>query len=199
MEASRRNSWSFRAVSSMSFSRIPDSLGAVPFFHLIPAASRMCFAVLGLCLLSLSACNYTPALAPEGASDGLMGSIAVQEPRSQDGYAFVTRLEERLGRPKGARYQLSYSIVTSTEGVGRKRDQRITRFNLNGAAEYQLVDVQEGKTVHSGKVENHTSYSATIPLANSRAATRDASQRLMVILADQVAVRILASYRGWSG
>ncbi len=166
--------------------------------RLTAAVPKKCLAMLGLCFLGLSACNYTPAFAPGGAGDGLKGSIALKEPGDRNDYTFATRLEERLGRPQNARYRLNYSIVTGTKGIGRTPTQQITRFSVTGTAEYQVYDTAEGLTVHSGKVEGLTGYSATIPLTSAGAATRDSSDRLMVILADQVAVRVLSSYRGWS-
>jgi len=164
-----------------------------------PIASTVRHAILGLCILGLSACGYTPVYAPGGAGDGLAGSILVQEPGRENEYTFATRLEERFGRSQGARYRLDYSITTDTEGVGRTPEQQITRFNVTGTARYQVIDTASGTAVHSGEVESFTGYSATIPLAGARAATRDANERLMVILADQVAVRVLASYRDWAG
>ena len=166
--------------------------------RLTSAAPGKCLAVLALCFLGFSACNYTPAFAPGGVGDGLKGSIAVKEPSDRNEYTFATRLEERLGQPQNARYRLNYSIVTSTKGVGRTPTQQITRFSVTGTADYQIYDTADELAVHSGKVESLTGYSATVPLTSAGAATRDASDRLMVILADQVAVRVLSSYRDWS-
>ena len=183
----------------MSLSRFIDNVGMGWIQGLITALPRNCLVILGIGFLGLSACNYTPAFAPGGAGEGLKGSVIMEEPRDRNDYTFATRLEERLGRPRNARFRLKYSISTSTEGVGRTPTQRITRFNVTGTAEYQVLDTVAGTVVHSGKVENLTGYSGTIPLTSARVATRDASDRLMVILADQVAVRVLASYRDWSG
>jgi len=187
----------------MSSSRVMNAVGTVD-----PAAAgrpvpavpdiRGAALCLGL-LLVLAACSYTPAYAPGGAGDGLFGSILVREPDTENDYIFVRRLDERLGRSNGARYRLNYSIETDTESVGRTLEQQVTRFNVSGTAQYQAVDTITSEVVHSGTVEGITGYSATIPLAGARAATRDANRRLMVILADQVAVRVLASYRDWEG
>lgn len=180
------------------------ALIALPVFSSAAGAARSPLILRLLqtaaALLSLfvpAACGYTAAYAPGGAGYGLEGSILVQEPSDHDEFIFVTRLEERLGRPQGARYQLTYSIETGTESAGRTAEQEITRFIVNGVARFQITDAVAGRVVHSGTVENLTSYSAAIPFASSRAATRDAIERLMVILADQVVVRILASYRDW--
>ncbi len=187
----------------MSFFRSsPGRTDAVPRsgpFRSISVSSAARCVVLGLCLFVFAACNYTPAYAPGGAGYGLAGSILVQEPGSLDDYVFAMRLEERLGRPHSARYLLNYRIETNTEGVGRTPEQKITRFNVSGTAQYEVIDAATGNVVHSGTVEGRTGYSAKLPLASARAAARDASKRLMVILADQVAVRALAGYRDWEG
>ncbi len=187
----------------MSFSRFRTSFGEMADAEVrrrFPAFSNMWNVLFGLCLFtSPVACSYTPVYAPHGAGYGLPGTILVQEPDSGNDYFFAIRIEERLGRPHGARYRLEYDITTGTEGIGRSLEQQITRFNVSGTAGYQVIDRATGDVLHSGTVDGITGYSATIPLADAPAATRDANKRLMVILADQVAVRVLASYRDWKG
>ena len=183
----------------MSFCRTPDGASVARLRRHLPAAPWACFAIFSLCLLWLASCGYRPVFGPGAVGEGLAGAILVREPGNHEEYVFTARLEQRLGRPQGARYRLDYGIETRSEGVGRTPEQRLTRYNVTGIAEYRVIDLGADRTVHSGKVESLTSYSAAIPLTGARAAGRDASERLMVILADQVTVRVLATYRDWSG
>ncbi len=182
----------------MSFCRNRDSAGVIRRCRRAPAVSWVCFAVFSLCILWLASCSYRPVFGPGGVGEGLAGAILVEEPGNHEEYVFTARLEQRLGRPQGARYRLDYNIETGSEGVGRTPEQRVTRYNVTGTAEYRVIELGADRTVHSGKVESLTSYSAAIPLTSARAAARDASERLMVILADQVTVRVLATYGDWS-
>ena len=62
--------------------------------------------------LALAACGFTPAYAPGGGADKLLGTIWVQDPGDKYGFDLVERLEERLGRPEDIRYDLAYTITT---------------------------------------------------------------------------------------
>jgi LPS-assembly lipoprotein len=104
----------------------------------------------------------------------------------------VRRLEERLGRPGDAAYTLSLSLQTREEGLGIDPDGNTDRFNVIGVAGYVLSD-RAGTQLASGTVNSFTGFSATGNTAVTLAAQRDARERLMVILADQITARLLAA------
>lgn len=142
--------------------------------------------------LALAACGFTPALAPEGAAAGLMGTVRAADPSDKNGFDFVERIEERLGRPEAQRYDLTYAIVTEVIGVGVTTDNRITRYNLKGAIDYALTDSTTGAKTSGGRVQSFTSFSATGSTVAGLAAEEDAAFRLMRLLADQVVARLIA-------
>ena len=80
-----------------------------------------------LALLALGGCGFTPALGTGGAAQGLMGTVRAQDPKDQLDYDLVGRIEERLGRPQVAMYDLTYSTQTNTEGVAITGEGAITR------------------------------------------------------------------------
>jgi LPS-assembly lipoprotein len=69
----------------------------------------------------------------------------------------------------------------------------INRFNFIGVANYALVEQSTGRTLVSGKVDNFAGASQSGTTVASLAAERDARQRLMVLLADQITVRLLSA------
>ena len=141
--------------------------------------------------LALAACGFTPAYAPGGAASGLLGRVRAADPADKNGFDFVERIEERLGRPEDTRYTLAYAIVTETVGVGVTTDNQITRYNLKGAIDYTLSDLA-GQRVAGGRVQNFTAYAATGSTVAGLAAEEDAATRLMRILADQIVARLIA-------
>jgi LPS-assembly lipoprotein len=143
--------------------------------------------------LGLAACGFTPAYAPGGGGDKLLGTIWVQDPSDKNGFDLVERLEERLGRPEGIRYDLAYTITTEAVGVGITTENEITRYNLKGVVEYSLTDRTSGARVAGGRVQNFTAYSATGSTVAGLAAEEDAALRLMRILADQIVARLIAA------
>jgi len=143
--------------------------------------------------LALAACGFTPAYAPGGGADKLLGAIWVQDPTDKNAFDLVERLEERLGRPENIRFDLAYTITTEAVGVGITTDNKITRFNLMGAIDYSLTERATGARVAGGRVQNFTAYSATGSTVAGLAAEEDAAFRLMRILADQIVARLIAA------
>ena len=82
------------------------------------------------------------------------------------------------------------TLETSEEGLAINSEGDTTRYNLVGRAGYALRDTQTGSIVTSGMVQNFTAYSATGSTVATLAAQRDAIERLMVILGDQIVVRL---------
>jgi LPS-assembly lipoprotein len=142
--------------------------------------------------LALAACGFSPAYGPNGAAQGLIGTVRADDPTDKRGFDLVERLEERLGRPENPRYRLAYAIATSRSGLGITVEDVITRFRLTGVIEWTLTDIATDARVAGGKVQSFTSFAATGSTVASLSAEEDASQRLMRILADQIVARLIA-------
>ena len=153
-------------------------------------------AVLGL-TLALTACGFAPAYGPGGPAAGINGTIRAADPSDKNAFDLVARLDQRLGRPKTDRYDLTYIITTQAIGVGITPDNAITRYNLKGAVDWTLTDRGTGARLTGGKVESFTSYSATGSTVAGLAAEEGAAARLMSILADQIVTRLIATSGDW--
>lgn len=144
--------------------------------------------------LALAACGFSPVYGTGGTGSQLRGQVLVQEPSTQAGFLLTRHLETRLGRSAGSqRYALDLSITTEEDGLAVNTAGDITRFNLVGRVEYALRNTTAGTIVTSGRVENFTAYSATGTTVASLAAERNAVERLMVILGDQITARLFAA------
>lgn len=144
--------------------------------------------------LGLAACGFSPVYAPSGVGAKLRGQVMVQEPSTHSGYLLVRHLETRLGRSGTApRYALDLAISTNEDGLAINPSGDTTRFNLLGTANYALRDMAAGTILTSGTVENFTAYSTTGTTVATLAAERNAVERLMVILGDQITARLYAA------
>ena len=148
--------------------------------------------------LALTACGFQPAYGPNGPAQGIQSSIRVADPADKNAFDLVERLEERLGRPKATRFDLTYTIKTTATSVGITPDNAITRYNLNGSIDWALIARSTGTRVTGGQVHSFTSYSATGSTVAGLAAQEDAARRLMRILADQITARLLATSSSWN-
>jgi len=148
-------------------------------------------------LTTLAACGFTPVYGPGGLGEGLQSSILVADPTDRKAFILVARLEEKLGQPQSAPYLLAYSIDTREEGVGITPTQETTRYNLFGSVTYTVTDRTTKKVVFQGQEKNFTGYSATSLIVGSQSVTRDANERLMTALADQIVTRLIATSKDW--
>jgi LPS-assembly lipoprotein len=142
---------------------------------------------------ALAACGFQPVYGPGGSGGTLQGQLEVSEPDTRDAFLVTQRLEERLGRAGDPTYSLDLTVRSEKDGLAVNREGNTTRFNLLGEADYALTDTRTGQIVTSGSVDSFTGYSATGTTVATLAAERDAQQRLMVILADQIVARLLTT------
>ena len=140
--------------------------------------------------LVLAACGFTPVYAPGGTASALRGKVEIAAPDSVDSYLLVQNLEERLGRPNPTVYQLSLTLATTAQGQAITALNETTRYSVVGKVDYELTQIDGGDVVATGSVDNFTGYSATGTTVETLAAERDARERLMVILADQITTRL---------
>ena len=149
-------------------------------------------AFLGALAL-LAACEMTPAFGPDGAGTALYGRVQLREPEDIDGFALNRHLSERLGPEQAASYALNYRLTTASVAQGITPDDVTTRYSLNGTVDFALTDIASGAVITQGRVSSFTSYSAIGTTIATLTAERDAHERLMVMLADQVVTRLLAT------
>jgi len=146
-----------------------------------------------------SACGFTPVHAPGGTGGALYGEVVITFPPppnstgDRNAYFLVRDLEQRLGRTSSGDYQLDLTLSTRTEGQAITADNSITRYSILGDADYSLTRQSDGQVVASGTETNFTGYSATGSTVETLAGERDAYERLMRILADQISVRLLST------
>lgn len=139
----------------------------------------------------LAGCGFSPALSPGG---GGRGRVAVEAPPTREGFALRRRLEDRLGTAgEAAPYRLAVAIDLDPEAAVVDPAQVTTRVRLEGAASYALTEAATGRERLRGAAEAFTAYDATGTTVALDASARDAEDRLMAILADRIAARLLAA------
>ncbi|WP_320177995.1 LPS assembly lipoprotein LptE [Roseovarius pacificus] len=153
-------------------------------------------ACIALTAPALAGCGFTPAYAPGGAATRLRNAVSIMEPDDRAGYLMTRELEDRLGRASMPRYDLIYSLDLISQPVAISTSNIVTRYNLLGEGTYALRDRDSGAVVLSGTVDNFTSFSASGSTVATQAAERDAEERLVTILADQMVARLIAGSAG---
>ncbi len=147
--------------------------------------------LLGLSALPLAGCGFEPVYGTNGSAEKLRGQISLQDPRDRNSFELVNALEQRIGHTANGAYALTYKISTNRRSLAITDQAEITRYNLIGSVQYELKNLQTRKVVHKSTVQNFTSYSATANTISTLAAERDAYDRLMSILAEQITTRLI--------
>lgn len=138
--------------------------------------------------LVLAGCGFTPVYGPGSAAPGFLSAIEVQEQTSREGFLLVQRLEERLGRPAVPQYRLLLELTVGEAGLAVTPEGETERFQLIGSVVYRLQSVETGAIVSSRGLNDFTGYSSSGSTIATLAAREDATERLMVILADEIVV-----------
>lgn len=146
----------------------------------------------------LAACGFTPVYGPEGAGGALRDRLRIEPPDTRLGFVLVSRLEDRLGRAAAPTHVLTWDIETSDRDLALSGTDDITRVNIFGRLDFAVTEAGSDALVQSGEVSTFTAYSTTGSPVATAAARRDAEDRLMVALADQLISRLLAGAPGWA-
>jgi len=163
-----------------------------------PDTRRRALVALGL-LGALAACGFSPVYAPGAPATRLRGEVLPDPPGTRYGFRFVAQVEDRLGRASNdAAYRLAYTLPRANERSAVTGTGGALRRTLEGAAEYRLIARGRGQVLTSGRVTGFTSFTDIGTSVAVRTARAAAEERLAVILADQVATRLIASAPDWA-
>ncbi|WP_415919230.1 LPS assembly lipoprotein LptE [Tateyamaria sp. SN6-1] len=149
-----------------------------------------------LCLilcLAVAACGFAPVYGPNGTGAALQNNVLVDPPVDREGFFLVRQIEDRLGRAGDPAYRLAVALTVDQEDRAIDPDGDIRRFHLIGVATYTLTDATTGAVIRSDAVDDFVGYSATGTTVATLAARRDAQERLMTILADQIVLQLEAT------
>ena len=143
---------------------------------------------------ALAGCSFTPVYGPNGVGNSLYGLIEVESPTTTNTYNLVSYLEDRLGRGSSAKYGLTYAVSTSQQGLAVTESQTTVRYNVLGDLSFALRELSSSNVVSTGTVTAMTAYSASGTTVATRAAQKDANERLMIALADRLIERLYLTF-----
>ncbi len=145
--------------------------------------------------LAIAACGFQPVYAPGGTGSALYGSVAVSAPNDVESYLLVQNLEQRLGRSasSGGDFELKVDVYTATRRAAITTSNETNRYTIDGRAKFSLRNSETGEVMASGQVTEFVGYSASGSTVDTLADERDARERLMAILADQIVAQLYAT------
>lgn len=139
-------------------------------------------------------CGFRPVYGPAGSGTALDGATVVAQGGGPNDFTLSRALQDRLGPPGDApRFRLATTLSIRSEQVAVTTAQSVNRFNLIGVVDYTLTDIATGSAVRTGRVDGFNSFSAIGTSLAVRTARTDATDRLMVILADRVMADLVST------
>ena len=137
----------------------------------------------------LTGCGYTPVHGTDSKVKKLYNSVFVQAPKDRVEFELVKNLEKQFGKATSRQYAFNYTLRIKEEKAVVSASQTLERYSLVGSLKYSLIK-KDGEVVLTNTAKSFTAYSATGTALATERAKRDAQDRLMVILAEQVLNRI---------
>ena len=124
-------------------------------------ARRIVTVATALAATLLTGCGFTPLYAESGVVPGL-SSIEVVAPDGRTAYLLRERLNDNLARDGGspAAYRLEYQLAEERIPRGLGPDNAASRYELNVAVDWRLVDVATGAEVDRGRTDVIVTYGA---------------------------------------
>jgi LPS-assembly lipoprotein len=157
--------------------------------------------VAGLAL-SLGACGFHPLYAsPPGANGDAVGQgmtqyysqVLVEPIQGRQGVHLRNQLMDVLtpgGTPSNAAYRLSIRLEEQKEGLAIQTDTRITRYNYNLTAKYELKDAVSGQILDRGISRSIAPYNVVDSQFATLSAERDAQERAAREVGEDIRTRL---------
>lgn len=155
--------------------------------------------LLALAALPLAACGFSPIYKTGGAARGLKGRVRFNLIESREGYLLLQNLEARMGVPGvSPDYKAKIDLVIEEQVLTLTTATSLERVTVNGAAIITIVNTSTGAEVFADKLRETTGYTRSAETAETTSSRRDALDRLVGSLADQIVLRLGATAESWA-
>lgn len=143
--------------------------------------------------MALVGCGFSPIKGPASQGDKFHNSVFVQAPANRVEFELVRHLEGRLGRTLNRKYDLLFMLSIDQKAAVVSAAQETDRFSLVGTLDYSLIHAN-GSVILKATETSFTSYASTGTTLATEQSKRDAEDRLIIILGDQLNARLLATF-----
>ncbi|MCP1336512.1 LPS assembly lipoprotein LptE [Futiania mangrovi] len=140
----------------------------------------------------LGACGFQPLYGVSQATAPALKAVRVAEIAGRVGFTLRNALirELRIDGAEAPRQELRIGLQESAEGLAIQRDDTITRYNYRLVATYQLVSLDDGKTLTEGRTEGIAAYNVVDSQFATLIARRDVEARAARDVATDIRLRL---------
>ena len=149
-------------------------------------------------ILPLMSCGFEPIYGTNKPANLILGKIDVEISNGRNAFELRERLIERMGALDATpTYLLKYTSSIEAKNLTISKDNDVTRYTLQGATDFDLVDMASKKVIYTNSISSNTAYSATAGTYPTAIAERDANVRLSRDMADKIVTLILITAKDW--
>jgi len=154
------------------------------------------FALAVCAAAALSACGFHPMYAESTTPGGLMkyyNQVLVEPIQGRQGVHLRNQLMDAFtpqGTPTAVSYRLSIRLEEQKEGLAIQQDTRITRYNYNLTAKYELKDATSGQVLDRGISRSIAPYNVVDSQFATLSAERDAQERAAREIGEDIRMRM---------
>lgn len=147
----------------------------------------------------LAACGFQPVYGPKGGNHvaAPMHYIAVDDIPSRAGQILQIALEDGL-HPQGDAPKHSYRLAVQLEETRQpiiiERTGRVTRYNLIHTAKFRVYDPRGGQDMHKSNAKRISSYNVAPSDFSTFVGERDARERGLKELAQDILMQLAAAF-----
>lgn len=154
------------------------------------------FALVIGAAAALSACGFHPLYATGSGGAGMtqyFQQVLVEPIQGRQGVHLRNQLMDTFtpgGTPTNAAYRLSIRLEEQKEGLAIQQDTRITRYNYNLTAKYELKDAVSGQILDRGISRSIAPYNVVDSQFATMSAERDAQERATREIGEDLRTRL---------
>ncbi len=151
-----------------------------------------------LLVISLASCGFEPLYANKNKSkngSGKCSNFKVGDPKiSLPGKRMQYLIQDKLNQAcmnSDKNYLVDINSTLSEEAISIQIDRQVTRFNVILDSDYTLRDLDENKTLLTGKTKSVGGYDAVLSEYGRYALRQDAKNKLAEEMAQDISFKIL--------
>ncbi|MHA1113017.1 MAG: LPS assembly lipoprotein LptE [Alphaproteobacteria bacterium] len=158
-------------------------------------APRRRFAGLLLAVLALAGCGFQPLYGerPQGSVAAVLAQVQIDLISDRLGQRLHNALRDRMiprGGPARPLYRLRVAVNESKRRLAIHKDETTARASLQVSAIFEIFDAGSGAALMKGKARATSSYNVLDSDFATLSAERDAQERAVRVLADEITVRV---------
>ena len=149
--------------------------------------------------LAVAGCRFEPAMRKGSPAATLPGQFTYSVPGGRNAFLLEESLRTQLGPATGVPdYSIDVALAIHEGKAAATGSGGVNRLALTGTADFRVSAAADGAALTEGTVQGVVTFSSTDEVIVSDAARQDAEQRLVDLLAERIANRLILTSADWA-